>query len=218
MNDAVAIQSDRRDHDVVLELVQSAIQQILPKALKVLIAQYAVDTLYADFMTMLLTLRIDNLVNEHCPALSTSSYVCRLPLETRPGWVDTRLVRLHAGEVYDPASPLRLQVFSELPPAAATAAPLLSVNCRIDFVAAPAIIKELWNFMCGGAAPAALLTALAAFPGGDPVVLVELLCDDLRLKAARWCSMRECAAVARVRLGVVPSPGGAESCQSADAR
>lgn len=198
MKGAIAIRSDYRGRDIVNAIAQSALQDALPKCLKILIAQYANDTLYCDFSTMLHSLRVDNLVNECCPALSTSSYTCRRPLGGNPATVETWLIRLHAGEVIDTSVPLHLQVFFEIAPANAE---LLTDNCLKSFWPAPNIAKELWNFMCGGAPPPALRQALAAHPSGGPDEVVELLRSDLRLKAARWCSMRECAAVARARFG-----------------
>jgi hypothetical protein len=64
------------------------------------------------------------------------------------------------------------------------------------------MVRSLWNFVCGEPAPPELRDALASYPDPRRIDLdtaVELIRKDLQLKTARWCSTRECAALARCK-------------------
>lgn len=65
--------------------------------------------------------------------------------------------------------------------------------------------SEAWAFICGGTLPALRqvitmcpLRAQSAAPGE----IMTYVRENMRRKLARWCSMHECAAIARVRFGL----------------
>jgi hypothetical protein len=121
-------------------------------------------------------------------------------LENIFGVYDTRQVQLCFG-VDSPSACFK--VFSEI-----SHITILSDDCYKNMSTSSfdgvAMVRALWNFMAGGAVPPELRDALVVFADprrADLDVMIELIRRDLRQKAARWCSMRECAALARVKFG-----------------
>lgn len=61
--------------------------------------------------------------------------------------------------------------------------------------------QELWDFACGDDSPAIASVVDKCTQTVPTHIIIDHIRHSLRQKAARWCAMHECAAIARIWLG-----------------
>ncbi len=211
------IQSKSRKVDFIVAM--SSLKQSLPRYLCICVFEYAADDAESCFTEMLNAGKVSVMLwDADADTLCGPSYFSAVRQLKKPdltathknqdqllenifGVYDTRLVQFQLNGGISHSSSFR--VFSEIGHMA-----ILSDDCFVSSSTSSfdgvATMRALWNFMAGGAVPPELRDALAVFADprrADLDVMIELIRRDLRQKAARWCSMRECAALARVKFG-----------------